>query len=58
MHQENRSLPKRDTDGYLEFKLEVQNTGEGKKKLEFILDGNNTTKSEIVYCIDCSRMWE
>lgn len=58
VHQENRSLPKRDTDGYLEFKLEVQNTGEGKKKLEFILDGNNTTKSEIVYCIDCSRMWE
>ncbi|MDO6439422.1 hypothetical protein Q4534_18500 [Cyclobacterium sp. 1_MG-2023] len=58
VHQENRSLPKRDTDGYLEFKLEVENTGEGKKKLEFILDGNNATKSEIAYCTDCSRMWE
>ncbi|WP_339922232.1 hypothetical protein [uncultured Cyclobacterium sp.] len=58
VHQENRSLPKRDTDGYLEFKLEVENTGEGKKKLSFILDGNNTTNSEIAYCIDCSRMWE
>lgn len=57
-HQENKSIPKRDKDGYLELKLEVKNTGEGKKKLVFILDGNNNSKSEIVYCIDCPRMWE
>ncbi|EAR01998.1 hypothetical protein [Maribacter sp. HTCC2170] len=36
----------------------IVNLGEGAKKLKIIINDNKETNSEIIYCIDCSRMWE
>ncbi len=36
----------------------IVNLGEGAKKLKIIFDDKKETSSEIIYCIDCSRIWE
>jgi len=36
----------------------IINLGEGVKKLEIIFNDKKETISEIIYCIDCSRLWD
>lgn len=56
-HQEESSFENPDKgEGVLTFP--IVNLGEGAKKLEIILNDQQTTSNEIIYCIDCSRMWE
>lgn len=40
------------------FTFPIVNLGEGAKKLIITLNDELDTSSEIIYCIDCSRMWE
>ena len=56
-HQEESSFDNPGMEeGLLTFP--IVNLGEGAKKLEIIFNDKQETISEIIYCIDCSRMWE
>lgn len=56
-HQEESSFDNPGMEeGLLTFP--IVNLGEGAKKLKIIFNNKKETTSEIIYCIDCSRMWE
>jgi hypothetical protein len=56
-HQEESSFENPGKgEGVLTFP--IVNLGEGAKKLKITLNDEQNTSSEIIYCIDCSRMWE
>lgn len=55
VHQEESSFENTKTEGVITFL--VANLGEGTKKLKLNLNNQNIS-SEIVYCIDCPRMWD
>jgi len=56
-HEEESSFENPGTgEGILTFP--IVNLGEGAKKLKIIFNNKKETTSEIVYCIDCSRVWE
>ncbi len=56
-HQEESGFenPGRD-EGLLIFP--IVNLGEGAKKLKIMFNDNKETISEIIYCVDCSRVWD
>lgn len=56
-HEEEGSFDNPDSGERLLTFL-IANLGEGAKKLKIIFNDNKETSSEIIYCIDCSRMWE
>ncbi|MCW5515430.1 hypothetical protein [Muriicola sp. Z0-33] len=56
-HQEESTFTNTSTGERL-LTFPVVNLGEGAKKLEIVINGNKESTSEIVYCVDCSRLWE
>lgn len=57
VHEEESSFENPDRGERL-LTFPIVNLGEGAKKLKIVFNDNKETSSEIVYCVDCSRMWE